>query len=466
MSLRGRIALVAGIAVAVAVAGVAAGSYAAVRSQLRGEIDDSLRDRAQFYVHRPEQGRGRPDGGPQGEPRHEGGGPGRPPGPPDLSRGPAPAFGGAAGYVQVVSADGSVAREPGETSSLPVQDRARDIARRGLGSHFTDMHVKGTHVRVLTTGIGSEGAVQVARPLDEVDHTLSRLALILVVSLAAGIALAVALGAGVARAALEPIRRFTNRTETLSAGLDLSERIEADGKDELARLAHSFNTTLDSLERSVQAQRHLVADASHELRTPIASLRANIQVLEEADRLPKKERESLRTDIIEELDELTSLVSDVVELARGAKAEEELDEVRLDRIVEAVVDRARRRAIDGNAFRLQLEPTVVEGEPERIGRAVSNLLDNARKWSPPGGAIEVELAGGTLTVRDHGPGFDDEDLPHVFDRFYRAKDARGRPGSGLGLAIVRHAAEAHGGKAAAANAPDGGAVLRVSFGQD
>ena len=459
MSLRGRIALVAGVAVAIAVIGVAAGSYAAVRSQLRGEIDDSLRARARSFHHQPDADGRRPPPpkpGEQGEPRPHGGR--------DLSERPPPAFGGAAGYVQVVGPDGTVSKEPGESSSLPVEKRAREIARSGTGRYFTDMHVKGTHLRVLTEGIGGDGAVQVARPLDEVDSTLNSLVLILLVSVAAGIALAAALGGGVARAALAPIRRFTSRTETLSTGLDLSERIDVEGKDELARLAQSFNRTLDALERSVEAQRHLVADASHELRTPIASLRANIQVLEDADRLPAEERQNLRNDILEELDELTSLVSDVVELARGAKAEQALDDVRLDRIVESVVERARRRAGDGNTFELNLEPTVVEGESERLSRAVSNLLDNARKWSPPGQAIEVNLAGGTLTVRDHGPGFEEEDLPHVFERFYRASDARGQPGSGLGLAIVRQAAEAHGGSVEATNAPGGGALLRVRFG--
>jgi two-component system sensor histidine kinase MprB len=455
VSLRARIALVAGIAVAVAVAGVAVGSYAAVRSQLRGEIDDSLRDRTRSYAPRPDERP--PPRDHDGDDHHHGP-------PPPLPGGPQPAFGGAAGFVQVVGPQGDVAREPGESSSLPVQPRAQRIARRGTGEYFTDMTVKGTHLRVLTVGIGSEGAVQAARPLEEVDSTLDRLVWILLLSLGAGIALAVALGTGVAQAALAPIRRFTSRTESLSAGLDLSERIDVEGKDELARLAQSFNTTLDALERSVEAQRHLVADASHELRTPIASLRANIQVLEDADRLPPKEREALRNDIIEELDELTSLVADVVELARGVKSGEVHDEVRLDRLVEAVVERARRRAGDGNTFDLDLEPTVVEGEPERLGRAVSNLVDNARKWSPPGGEIEVALADGTLTVRDHGPGFEDDDLPYVFDRFYRASDARGRPGSGLGLAIVRQAAEAHGGSVEAANANGGGALLRVSFG--
>jgi len=236
------------------------------------------------------------------------------------------------------------------------------------------------------------------------------------------------------------------------------------GKDELARLAASFNTTLEALERSVEAQRHLIADASHELRTPIASLRANVQVLEDAHRLPEHERASLRADIISELDELTALVGDVVELARGAKPDEALDDVRLDHVVTSLVERFERRAANGTGFDVSVEPTLVRGEPDRISRAVSNLLDNARKWSPAGGRIEVELEDGTLSVRDHGPGFDAADLPHVFERFYRAEQARALPGSGLGLAIVRQAAEAHGGHVAAANAAGGGALLQVGFG--
>jgi two-component system sensor histidine kinase MprB len=208
-----------------------------------------------------------------------------------------------------------------------------------------------------------------------------------------------------------------------------------------------------------------VADASHELRTPIASLRANVQILEEARSLPAPERESLRDDIVEELDELTALVGDVVELARGAKPSAGApDDVRLDQVVESLAERTRRRAGGEIELRLRLEPTVVTGEPDRIARAVSNLLDNARKWSPPGGAVEVDLADGLLSVRDHGPGFREEDLPHVFERFYRAKEARGMSGSGLGLAIVRQAAEAHGGSVEAANAPEGGALLRIRFG--
>ena len=212
----------------------------------------------------------------------------------------------------------------------------------------------------------------------------------------------------------------------------------------------------------MQAQRHLIADASHELRTPISSLRANIQVLQDADRLPPEEQQSLRQDIIDELDELTSLVSDVVELARGSKRDSAPDELRLDHIVLDAVERTRRRC--DLRFDTDLQPTVLHGEADRIARAVSNLLENARKWSPAQGVVELTLHDGVLTVRDHGPGFEDGDLPFVFDRFYRADRARNLPGSGLGLAIVRQAAEAGDGVVQAENAPGGGALLRVSFG--
>jgi two-component system sensor histidine kinase MprB len=346
---------------------------------------------------------------------------------------------------------------------LPVTGHAREIARGGSGRRYDDLHVNGSHLLVVTEGVGA-GAIQVARPLDEVDDTMRHVLLILALAVAAGSALAVALGAAVARTALAPVRAFTDRTEAISAELDPSQRIDVQGEDELARLAHSFNTTLDALEQALESQRRLVADASHELRTPIASLRANIQVLEEADRLPEAERESLRADIVEELDELTALVADVVELARGREPRQVRDEVRLDQIVEAHAERARRRTNNGVQVQLELEPTVVSGDAERISRAVSNLLDNALKWSPAGGVVEVGLRDGTLTVRDHGPGFDEQDLPRVFERFFRAKAARARPGSGLGLAIVRQAAETHGGSAEASNAPGGGALLRVHFG--
>jgi two-component system sensor histidine kinase MprB len=466
MSLRSRIAAVAGVAVATVVVLTAVFTYVAVRSQLRGEVDDSLRDRAtRVETLRVQPPGGEPIGGDAGFSVR---GAPPPPGTFDRLLSPDPRtepgggpFGGPAGFAQLIIG-GDVIRPPGD-AALPLQPRARDVARDG-GSFLTDMDVNGIHLRVLTEGVRDGAAIQIARPLTEIDDQLRRILIVLIVIGGIGIAIAVGLGAVVARTALVPIARFTARTEALSADPDLSQRMEVVGNDELARLARSFNANLDELERSVESQRLLVADASHELRTPITSLRANIQLLLDADRLPAGERERMRADIVEELDELTALVGDVVELARGAKPPEELDDVRLDSLVGNIAERSRRRAGEQVEIRTRLEPTLVEGEAERVGRAVSNLIENAVKWSPPGGAVEVELTGGVLSVRDHGPGFDDADLPHVFERFYRAAAARGTPGSGLGLAIVKQAAEAHAGFAEAANAPGGGALLRVGFG--
>jgi two-component system, OmpR family, sensor histidine kinase MprB len=486
MTLRARIAATAGVSVALAVLAAALGLYLGVRSDLRGEVDKSLRERAHALAAP----------GPGGPPGQGGAGPGPPPGDGDGDGGPGggpagggfptnlpPApFGEAQGYVQFISPQGALMVPGGQRSPARIVPNAADvaIARSGSGSSLTDRTVGGTKLRVLTLGTGARGAVMVARPLTEVDNELSGLLLLLAAIGAAGIALAVLLGALVARTALAPIARFTRRTEALSGSLDSSQRLEVRGRDELARLAQSFNATLGALERSVAAQRHLIADAGHELRTPIASLRANIQVLQEAERLPPHELESLRVDVVAELDELTALVGDVVELARagdgargggagggggsadGGAQGVSLDDVRLDEIVEHALKRARRRG--DVRFQARLEPTLLRGNAQRIDRAVSNLLDNARKFSPQGGLVEVELKDGELSVRDHGAGFAESDLPFVFDRFYRSDAARGLPGSGLGLAIVRQSALAGGGYAKAANAPGGGALLRVSFG--
>jgi two-component system, OmpR family, sensor histidine kinase MprB len=489
MTLRTRIAAVASVSVALAVLAAAIGLYVAVRADLLGEIDKDLRSRAQALVgpvaagaSAPTTGTGGPAAnGPGGYPN--GGGDTYPQGagPPtggsanggydDGSHGGFPGrvepvpFGAASGYVQFISARGQIF-VPGGQGTAPTQislnAHDRKIAADGSGSSLTDRTVKGTKLRVLTLGTGPAGAVLVAQPLTEVEHELSHLLLILTLIGIGGVVLAALLGTLVARTALAPIARFTQRTESLTGSLDLSRRLEVEGRDELARLAESFNGTLAALERSVDAQRHLIADASHELRTPISSLRANIQILGEADRLAPAEQESLRADIVAELDELTALVGDVVELARGAARDGRSEDVRLDEVVQGTVASARRRG--EVRFELSVEPTMVLGQADRIGRAVSNLIDNARKWSPPGGVVEVALKDGTLSVRDHGPGFQEADLPFVFDRFYRADDARKLPGSGLGLAIVRQAAEACGGAAEAQNAPGGGALLRVSFG--
>jgi two-component system sensor histidine kinase MprB len=475
VTLRVRLGLAAGVAVAVAVVAVAVSSYAGTRSNLQGQIDQSLRTITGHYVHQGqgnEGGGGRPGvfGGPGG-PGRGGNGGGENGAFGDCDRGlgvngpPNQPLGAASGTAQLLRPDGSVCMGTGETYKIPSGPREQATARSGHGSYFADTYIHGTHARVLVTGLPGFGALMVELPLTDLDHTLHNQLLLLIGIAAGGIALAALLGILVARTALAPIVRFTRRTEAIASAPErLDQRVEISGRDELARLARTFNATLDTLEHSVDAQRNLVADASHELRTPIATLRANLQLLREESRLSQADRAALREDMIRELDELTGLVGDVVELARGTKQQGELGDVSLDRIVLREVERTERRA-PWLTVTAELEPTLVRGEGDRIARAVTNLFDNARKWSPPSGSIEVTLTAGVLSVRDHGPGFHEEDLPFVFDRFHRARDARSKPGSGLGLAIVRQAAEAHGGFADAGNAPGGGAVVRVSFGR-
>jgi two-component system sensor histidine kinase MprB len=290
---------------------------------------------------------------------------------------------------------------------------------------------------------------------------LDRLRVLLAFVAAGGVALAAALGYAVSRATIAPVRRLTEATEHVRLTGDLARRLETTGaEDEVSRLAASFNAMLGALEASLRSQRQLVADASHELRTPLTSLRTNIDVLRRADELSAEERERLVRDLNVQAVELSSLVEDIIELARGNAPPAEVQDVRLDEIAAAAVERARTRA-PHLEFRTQLEPIVVRGVGPRIDRAVGNLLDNAVKWSPPGGSVEVAVRGGEVLVRDHGPGIAEPDLPHVFDRFYRSRAARGLPGSGLGLAIVRQVAESHGGSVSAERAEGGGALLRL-----
>jgi two-component system sensor histidine kinase MprB len=474
MSLKVRMGLAAGLAVTLAVIAVAVSAYAGTSSELKGQVDNSLQSLTGSTLARTGGPPGSRPGGPGRSPSGDGGssfGNGGTFDPDDRDEGlglgdrGGPAFGGAPGALALVRRDGSTFVPTGQQQRIPVDSRAKALAARGSGRYFTDMTVNGTAIRVLATGIGWRGALLVALPLKDVDNALDSELLLLALIAAGGVLLAGLLGLLVARTALSPIARFTRQTETIAAHperLD-QERVEISGGDELARLAQTFNQTLDALDASVQAQRNLVADASHELRTPIATIRANLQLMRDEEMLSPQDREALRADVIDELDELTALVSDVVELARGTKQTGEPGDVRVDAIVSEALERTRRRALE-LTVQASLEPTLVRGEGERIARAVTNLLDNAVKWSPPGGTIEVGMQHGTLTVRDHGPGFHAEDLPYVFDRFHRARDARSKPGSGLGLAIVRQAAEAHGGHVVAENADGGGALIRISFG--
>ncbi len=469
MSLRTRMVLLAGVAVAVAVVAVAVASYVGTRSDLQSQVDQQL----QSLINTPLANIGVGPHGPHGpSPLPQTGQPypsrthqGDPDEGLGIDRLPPQAFGGPSGTFTLFKPDGQTYVPDGQTYEIPSTPAIESVAHSGNGQFFTDMRVKGTHIRVLVTGIGARGALAVALPLTTVDNALSRQLVVSLVIGGAGILLAALLGFLVARTALAPITRFTRQTESIAANPERieHERLDVMGSDELARLARTFNRTLDALESSVQSQRNLVADASHELRTPIATIRANLQLMREEELLSPEDRAALRADVIEELDELTALVGDVVELARGGKPCTEPGDVRLDAVVYDAIERARRRA-PTLTFHQVIEPTLVRGEADRISRAVSNLLDNAAKWSRNGGLVEVTLLDGIVTVRDHGPGFNEDDLPYVFDRFHRAREARSKPGSGLGLAIVRQAAEAHDGFAEASNAPDGGAVLRVGFG--
>jgi two-component system sensor histidine kinase MprB len=242
----------------------------------------------------------------------------------------------------------------------------------------------------------------------------------------------------------------------------LAHRIEPTGSDELGRLARSFNSMLEALDDSLKSQRQLVADASHELRTPLTSLRTNIEVLARADQLPDAEREELLRDLTNQIAELSGLVTDLIDLARDDEPDIGVEEIRLDRLVESAVKRVKIHWPQVE-FVTDLKPALVRGATTRLDRAITNLLDNAGKWSPSGGTVEVKVASGEVTVRDHGPGIDEGDLPHIFDRFYRASSARALPGSGLGLAIVRRVAESHGGTVNAEAARGGGTLVRLKL---
>jgi len=372
------------------------------------------------------------------------------------------------GYTQVVAAGGRVLARSEPNVTIPVDQRTLALARNGGPPFFRDVYLDGVHFRVLAESYGPKRAAELALPLGEVDSLLSRLRLILVLIIVGGIALAALLGRLVAGAAVQPLKHLTQTTEHVALTRDLSGRIASAGEDEIGRLASSFNAMLDALEQSmgaldasVHAQRQLVADASHELRTPVTSIRTNIEILQQQGRqMDPEDHSRLLGEIVEQIEDLTHLVNDLIELARGEGTHGETEDVRLDLLVEEVVARARRSAA-ANLLRMDLEPTILPALPARLERAVSNLIDNAVKYSPPGEAVEIVLRPDELSVRDHGPGISEQDLPHVFDRFYRGAEARGRPGSGLGLAIVRQVAIQLGGTVTAEAAPGGGTLMRL-----
>lgn len=467
MSFRARIAATAAGAVAIAVLLVSVAAYVASSRSLRDEVDRDLAEAATELLDSPEQiALGiiqRIDGGLLTDPRF------------DNFRGrgdrnlfgplPADRFGGASGFVQVVNASGQLIslggdlEVPADYDYLPVDEQVQAVAAGEVqGSYYQTVDVDGAPVRILTQQFVPGIALQVARPLDEVEDSLNRLAVFLGVGSLAGVALAAGLGLLVARFAMHPVEALTASAEHVAQTTDLSHRIERNSSDELGRLGQSFNTMLEALESSEKARRQLVADASHELRTPLTSLRTNIEVLAGGDALSAEDRSGLVSDVVGQLDELNLLITDLIDAARESEPAESLVLVDLDILVKDAVERAQRNYPEVR-FQLDAQPCVTRGVPRRLGRAVGNLLDNAAKWSLDGGGVSVSIADGVLRVRDHGPGIAEADLPHVFDRFYRSTEARSMPGSGLGLSIVSQVASTHGGTVTAENHPDGGALF-------
>jgi two-component system, OmpR family, sensor histidine kinase MprB len=308
------------------------------------------------------------------------------------------------------------------------------------------------------------GALQVTTPLTGVTQELRHLAFALWIIVIGGVAIAVVLGLAVGRTALRPLNSLTETVEELAETTDMSKRLDPGGLDELGRLRRAFNRLLVAVDTSRESQRQLVLDASHELRTPLTSLRTNMEVARRLEELDPAEREVLISDVTTQMDELVALVGDMAELARGQLPELTAGPIRLDLIVLEAADVATTHGRSrGVTFDVQVAPTWVSGSSARIERAVDNLLDNALKWSPDGGVVEVACSQGILIVRDHGPGVDESDVAHIFDRFYRAPSARSRPGSGLGLAIVAQVARDEGGSVNVYQAEGGGAVFRFSL---
>jgi two-component system sensor histidine kinase MprB len=472
LSLRSRLSMIVAVAVAVAVVAVGGLAWLAVRAELYRQLDAQLSTDAGAIAAQPGQwsaappveipGTHVPD---QRVPRE------RLPGAPFAGEN---GDEGGRGYReigprwQILDAAGTPVN--GTVPALPVTPAALRVAAGDRVAAQEEAEVGSLTYRMLTVPAKGGGAVQVAIAVNPTERTLGELGLLLAIGCLAGVAGAALLGRTVARAGLAPVERLTGAVEHVAATQNLQAAIPVSGEDEIARLARSVNAMLAALESSRAAQRMLVEDAGHELRTPLTSLRTNIELLIRADaagggrRLPTEDRVRLLHDLEVQVVELTQLTNELVELAREDASPEPVEEVDLADVVDAAVQRARLRA-PSVTFEAALQSAVVAGRPLALERMVLNLLDNAAKWSEPHGKTHIGLAvtvdTAQLTVADSGPGIDDEDIPRVFERFYRATAARSMPGSGLGLAIVAQTVTQHRGTVTAGRSAAGGALMTV-----
>jgi two-component system sensor histidine kinase MprB len=445
-SLRLRVGLLTALVVGLAVAATSGAAYLTVRQQLQDQRDGALVTRARAAVSSP-----------LGNPT-------------DLVDVPSAALGAADVRIALVRADRQAFTAQGPVDAPPLGEPELRVARGAAALSLRTAVSAGTEYRVAAVPAGPGLALVLASSTQETRDTLSRLGLVLLLVGGAGVAVAAYAGAAVARTGLRPVRELTVAAEQVAATQRL-EPIAVRGTDELARLTRSFNAMLAALAGSRDQQRALVADAGHELRTPLTSLRTNLDLLAQseergADSLAPAERAELLADVRAQVGELSDLVGDLVQLARddvvtggpAGSAGPAAEVVDLADVLDRAVTRVSRRA-PGVRIEADSRSWLLPGDPTLLERAVTNLLDNAAKWSPRGGTVTATLRDGALAVRDEGPGIAAEDLPYVFDRFYRSQAARSMPGSGLGLAIVRHAVEAHGGRVAADRHPDGGTVV-------
>ena len=432
-SLAMRVALLTTAAVAVTLAAVSALVFVTVRAEFESSLDESMLRRANAAVSA-----------------------GYTPSAEELD---------VAGIKIFVVRGGQVFSRRGEDATLPLNNHEIEVSIGQAESSRRTTTIDGEPYRVVAVQGGEGSALVLAQPMESVQMALERLKIILLLASAAGVVVAGGAGWVVATNGLRPVRRLTAATERVARTSELSP-IKVTGHDELARLTTSFNQMLLALDASQHRQRQLVADAGHELRTPLTSLRTNIELLGQAAENPDRQltadqRTEIMDDVRAQLQELTTLVGDLVELARDEPMARDPEPLDLADTVASALDRVRPRA-PGVTFDVTTESWPVIGEPPLLERAVTNLLDNAAKWSPENGTVTVRLDDGVLTVIDEGPGIADEDLPHVFDRFYRSSEARTLPGSGLGLSIVRRAAERHGGTVTAESPDDGGSVFTMT----